>query len=248
MPGVLRRHLTYPNVVATLCLFALVGGGTVAIGQSGGGGSSRTVTACVKKRGGAMRMAKRCRSTERKVTWNRQGPAGPAGRAGYDGVAGAQGIPGPPGPEGAIGPAGADGADGAGVPAGAVAFFDLPACPAGWSAFDAARGRYVVGLPNGGALAATVGTALADQENRPAGRHNHGVTDPGHRHTLPTRTNVVAGNVPHTSVQANGSAALANTILTGLTATGISVNNSTGTSGIVGTNAPFVQLLPCKKT
>jgi hypothetical protein len=62
------------------------------------------------------------------------------------------------------------------VPTGAVMFFNLPACPSGWSDLAAAQGRYLVGMPPGGTLAATVGTALSDKENRPVGIHTHGVT------------------------------------------------------------------------
>lgn len=58
------------------------------------------------------------------------------------------------------------------VPSGAIMFFDAPSCPSGWHAFAAARGRVLVGLPDGGTLGATVGDPLSDQENR---GHTHGV-------------------------------------------------------------------------
>lgn len=58
------------------------------------------------------------------------------------------------------------------VPAGAVMFFDLAACPAGWTVLDAARGRAIVGLPDGGMLQGVVGTALTDRESRP---HSHAI-------------------------------------------------------------------------
>jgi hypothetical protein len=67
------------------------------------------------------------------------------------------------------------------LPSGTVLFFNLGACPPGWSVLQAAQGRYVVGLGTG-TLAATVGTALADQENRPVGQHGHAINDPGHSH------------------------------------------------------------------
>src|SRR5580658_3521932 len=50
------------------------------------------------------------------------------------------------------------------VPSGAVIFFKLSACPAGWSEYAPAQGRSVVGVVDGGTLAAIVGTALGDQE------------------------------------------------------------------------------------
>ena len=60
----------------------------------------------------------------------------------------------------------------AGVPAGAVMFFNLASCPSGWTELTAARGRTITGLPSGGALAGTVGTALTNLENR---THTHSV-------------------------------------------------------------------------
>jgi hypothetical protein len=48
------------------------------------------------------------------------------------------------------------------VPAGAVMFFDGTVCPRGWSAFEAARGRTVVGLRAGGTPAGVGGSALPD--------------------------------------------------------------------------------------
>jgi hypothetical protein len=49
----------------------------------------------------------------------------------------------------------------------------MPSCPAGWSEFTEARGRYVVGLTAGGTLKGTSGTPLSDQEARPVGQHEH---------------------------------------------------------------------------
>ena len=57
----------------------------------------------------------------------------------------------------------------AGVPSGAVSFFNLDTCPTGWTALTEAQGRYLVGLPSGGTRAATVGTALSNTENRAVG-------------------------------------------------------------------------------
>jgi hypothetical protein len=76
------------------------------------------------------------------------------------------------------------------VPPGAVMFFDLPACPTGWSPLDEARGRAIVGVPTGGTLGGTVGaTPLADLEDR---AHTHVVdpaaattsTDGAHTHSV----------------------------------------------------------------
>jgi hypothetical protein len=70
------------------------------------------------------------------------------------------------------------------IPAGMVAPFNLSSCPPGWGELVGARGRVVVGLPSGGTLAGTVGTALSNLENRPVGQHNHGITDSGHVHGI----------------------------------------------------------------
>ena len=48
-----RRHITYANVAATLALLIAIGGGSYALAASGG----NTITACAKKKGGALRIA-----------------------------------------------------------------------------------------------------------------------------------------------------------------------------------------------
>jgi hypothetical protein len=135
--------------------------------------------------------------------------------------------------------------DSASSDSGLVAFFDK-ACPSGWSAYGAAAGRTIVGTPAGGAVGATVGTALANQENRAVGQHGHGVVDPGHTHSVNAGNTVNAGNVPFVRFQSNGSDELlsAGSLTTLARTTGITVANA-GT--VAGTNAPYVQLLACRK-
>ncbi|MDP3238327.1 MAG: hypothetical protein Q8N26_36375 [Myxococcales bacterium] len=56
------------------------------------------------------------------------------------------------------------------VPPGTIAFFDVATCPSGWSAYGAARGRTIVGLPVGGMVGGTQGgAALTNLENRTHG-------------------------------------------------------------------------------
>jgi len=114
------------------------------------------------------------------------------------------------------------------VPTGAVVAFNRKSCPGGWSAYEHAQGRYVVGVNANGTLDAMVGTKLSDQENRPAGNHTHtydraplggsandGIGPGGYDRKLkptPTGPVVVAGAVVPD-----------------------------------GTNAPYVQLLYCEK-
>ena len=121
--------------------------------------------------------------------------------------------------------------------------FNLATCPSGWTAMAAAQGRYIVGLPSGGTLAGTMGTALVNLENRPIGQHNHGVTDPGHNHTLyidpyPSRYSVAPGSNPYVPDAGYY------TYTTSSNQTNITINNA-GT--LAGTNAPYIQLLICQK-
>jgi hypothetical protein len=234
-------RITYANAVATVCLLALVGTLTAsAFGAFATGAASKKISACVQKKGrakGAMRLASRCRKGERRVSWNSAGEPGPAGPAGAPGTAGTNGV------NGTIGPPGAAGVD-AVAPAGAVMFFDLAACPAGWSSFDAAQGRYLVGLPSGGTAGAAVGTALSDQENRATGQHTHGVNDPGHFHAVGYDTEQLAntGNtIGGTRMQGGSNSGSENS---DVAFTGISIQNA---GAVPGTNAPYLQLLACRK-
>ncbi|MFT4262277.1 MAG: hypothetical protein QM572_02750 [Nocardioides sp.] len=63
-----------------------VGAGGYAAASSG---SSPTVTACAKKSNGALRLAKKCKKSEKPVSWSVQGPTGPTGATG---AAGADGV------------------------------------------------------------------------------------------------------------------------------------------------------------
>jgi len=103
----IRQHLTYSKVAATLAVFLAAGG--VAWAASGSGG---VIHACYKKRGGALRIAHRCRHGEKRLSWNQVGPLGPRGArgtTGRTGVAGATGPQGPTGKEGAKGETGRPG-------------------------------------------------------------------------------------------------------------------------------------------
>jgi hypothetical protein len=71
-----------------------------------------------------------------------------------------------------------------GVPSSMIMFFDLSSCPTGWSEYTNARGRYLVGVPAGGAKGITVGNALSNGENRSVGRHAHSINNVGHSHSI----------------------------------------------------------------
>jgi hypothetical protein len=83
--------------------------GATSLANASGGS---TMKACANKSSGAMRFLSKgsCKSSERLLTWNQQGPSGPAGSSG---PAGPSGPAGSSGPIGAAGPAGATGARGA---------------------------------------------------------------------------------------------------------------------------------------
>jgi hypothetical protein len=207
MQSWLRSHLSYSNVVATVCLALLLGGTAVAVDGAHDSAASK-VYACAKKRGGAMRLAKaktKCKRTEKKVSWVKSAAA---------------------------------------EPSGAVGFYAASSCPSGYSTYEEARGRYLVGLPAGGQLAAAVGTALAPEENRPVGKHDHGVTDPGHSHTIPTRQPINTGNVASQTAQGNASPTANDHPATSSSTTGVTVNPA---GAVEGTNAPYLELLVCKK-
>jgi len=106
-----------------------------------------------------------------------------------------------------------------GVPSGAVMFFNLASCPDDWSEFTSGRGLYLVGLPSGGTLAGTAGTALTDQENRAVGQHGGHVT--GQQYSE------ISGN---------------NNDIRGITS-----GSPSNEGSVAGTNAPYIQLLVCIK-
>jgi len=134
----------------------------------------------------------------------------------------------------------ATGSGSADIPTGAVMAFNLASCPSGWTELTSARGRYIVGLPSGGTLAGTAGTALSNQENRPVGQHNHGITDPQHQHTVNAQATGATGGTEKPFRQSG----TLNIAVTNFAATEITVNNE---GSVAGTNAPYLQLLICQK-
>jgi hypothetical protein len=84
-------------VVMSVVLTAIV---CTSVSVAIAGSSGNTIHACASKKGGALRIAKKCRRSERAVTWSKTGPAGPPGPQGSHG------------PQGSQGPGGASGIDG----------------------------------------------------------------------------------------------------------------------------------------
>src|SRR4051794_24567430 len=115
MLGLLRKHATYANVTATLALTAALGGGAyAAIGADG------VLNGCFKKHGGALRLVNagaKCKSSEKSIAWNQQGPGGANGAQGAQGSAGSPGQNGSAGTNGTNGTNGTPGAPGSTVKA-----------------------------------------------------------------------------------------------------------------------------------
>jgi hypothetical protein len=141
-----------------------------------------------------------------------------------------------------MGHQGANGQD-ATAPAGAVMFFNLASCPNGWFELAGAQGRYLVGVPTGGTLGGSSGTALGDLENRPVGQHNHSVTHGLHSHGIAAVSDVSAAG-SFTGVL-YGNRSVFSTIETSSNQGSISVNNA---GSVAGTNAPYLQLRVCQKS
>ena len=108
-------------LAAIVAVAALGGGGLVAAAASRNDGSPSVIKACANRSNGKLRLAGpagSCKSHERAISWNVQGPAGPPGPAGAPGPAGPAGATGPAGPGGPTGPAGPAGPAGAKGPTG----------------------------------------------------------------------------------------------------------------------------------
>ena len=118
-------------------------------------------------------------------------------------------------------------------------FFNLNLCPTGWTEFIAGRGRYLVGLNSGGTLGGNVGVSLSDQENRATGKHNHGISDPGHIHSINRQWG--SSSAYNFAIKQAGSTADKSTQSA---TTGITINDA---GPELGTNAPYTQLLICQK-
>ena len=132
----------------------------------------------------------------------------------------------------------ASGGSGDSIPKGTISFFNLSACPSGWAEKTELKGRYVVAKPDGGTLLGSQGTALTNLENRAVGQHNHGVTDPGHKHYMNAMQGTIFYSVRYGDNNGGGN------VNTSTSTTNISIQNS---GSVVGTNAPYVQLLACEK-
>jgi hypothetical protein len=102
----MRQRIAYWSVV----LIAITT--TFAIASTG---SVKTISGCVDKKTGALRISSKCLKTETQLMWNQggiQGEVGPQGTAGLNGIDGLIGPQGPQGLQGIQGPQGLPGKDG----------------------------------------------------------------------------------------------------------------------------------------
>ncbi len=124
---------------------------------------------------------------------------------------------------------------------GSVMAFDIDTCPRGWEKFTDADGRYIVAVINSSNTGDITGTKLTDLENRQVGKHNHSVTDPGHKHIIQTGLaetgSFMDGN--------NSGTQSSNDTLFATPSSYLSIDNA---GSITGTNAPYIQVLWCKRT
>jgi hypothetical protein len=83
--------------------------------------NSNEITGCVNKKTGLLRVATKCNTSEKPISWNKVGPQGiqgEKGELGPQGIQGPQGIPGPQGEKGEMGIAGPPGPVGPAGPQG----------------------------------------------------------------------------------------------------------------------------------
>ena len=96
-----RLSFLMPSPAMAVAVAALLAAGTgLAVAASS---SSPVIRACANKKTGVLRLANKCRKSERSVSWNQsgvQGPQGLTGATGAPGATGAQGNEGQRGPQG----------------------------------------------------------------------------------------------------------------------------------------------------
>jgi hypothetical protein len=127
------------------------------------------------------------------------------------------------------------------VPKGAIAYF-ASTCPTGWASFSGLSGRYIVGTTDTKTVGVQVGEALGAGENRATGEHKHSYVD-----SAILSRNVFQKGHP-TWFDGQGITGQ----FSGGTDLALAHVSGNDTSGVVGgtkagTNAPYLQLMPCMK-
>lgn len=88
----MRSQTTNKSLFTVFCAFLLLVG--AVIGSNVAVGSSQTVSGCINKKTGALRIADECSKSEKKIQWNIYGIQGEKGEQGQVGERGPQGKPG----------------------------------------------------------------------------------------------------------------------------------------------------------
>jgi hypothetical protein len=132
---------------------------------------------------------------------------------------------------------------------GVVLLFESASCPSGWTELPAAAGRYLVARPTGGVVGGTAGAALTNLENRAVGRHAHGVSDPTHLHPYSNEwgfsDTADSGLTRRPLFDFKPDDPLNPDVAAlGAGATGVEVDPA---GAVGGTNAPYIQLLACRR-
>lgn len=85
-----NRRFRYANLMSTIAVFLALGGGAWAVAASTST-TTTTITACADKKTGELRLANKCKKSEKKLSWNQVGPVGAVGPAGPKGDPGTPG-------------------------------------------------------------------------------------------------------------------------------------------------------------
>jgi hypothetical protein len=128
------------------------------------------------------------------------------------------------------------------IPTGAVMFFELEECPAGFSPSVAMRGRVPLGLPSDGEVGAAVGTGLENEALRTISEvpsHSHGVDPPAamtsgvpaHVHTVDPPNTPTTTDGDHTHVVNNGNG--------GADSTHLQAANAAGDAAVADSSSPI---------
>ena len=136
------------------------------------------------------------------------------------------------------------------IPGGTVVYSTLAVCPAGWSTFTLADGRYMLAIDPSGGVKSTgtvVGTVLSEAENRPSGNHQHRLANNGGSasHYTPSGTDRVYTEGALTP--GVGSVTRFSIVQSIASASAINGTDANGSALPAGTNAPYIQLLACRK-
>jgi hypothetical protein len=90
-------------VAATVLVVGTGAAFATGVAKPGKAAAPAVIRACASTKTGVVRIAKRCRRREKRISWNAVGRQGRQGLRGPRGVAGATGAPGPKGEPGTVG-------------------------------------------------------------------------------------------------------------------------------------------------